>query len=783
MLRTIVGFVLAAIVIAAAWLGLERGEAAGEEAIALIVLAFLPTLAVQLRRRWFVVAAVTALSTLLALSVAFEVSVANARPFEDRDFFGPVLDAFQEGVLAFFDTRVPFDPTQLTEMHGVTLFALFAFVTATGIAIAARQTLVAVAILAFGAGWPTTMLSIGPSSNRDLVVGSLILGTALALLALYRPGVRSFVPAAILGLALVVVAVGGATTNAVAKEGFVNWSRWDPYDRPDDPVDVSYVWDGNYGGIHFPEKRTTVLRIKASGRQSRLYWKATTLDRYNGAGWLEQLDEAQSFDAGQAVTAGANDPLVPDAARQPEALTKQDVEVEALLDSRLVGSTQAVRWRPSGDSDALLATNGTVVLDRELRRGERYTVWSYIPKDATPKALSEAGTDYPGAIYPYLLAQPELDPTALPRFGEPGRDDYMEQLFDDSIVAGEVRVPVRVSDHRVVYDTAKVVTAGQDTPYEATVALLSWFRGEEGGFTYTEQPPVELSKAPLLSFLETKQGYCQHFAGTMALMLRYLGIPARVAAGFTSGSLQVRLRVVGGHGPRRARLGRGLLPRLRLAHVRSDAGPRADRRRLRPVLGPVRRPRGGAARLGLPGHPAGRRACGAPRGARVRSWRSDRRRHRGRVAPRHEHRRLDPRNRAGNGACDRPAQARRATRSAHAPRPAGDRRRVQARPGGLPRRPGEGRARERDAAGARRRRRARLQRRSRSVRGRPRDRPLCPSGGRGARRREGPARAAAPPAGPRPSQRPVPAPARRGQPPFTHRLTSRHDACGGPYLG
>ncbi len=93
-----------------------------------------------------------------------------------------------------------------------------------------------------------------------------------------------------------------------------------------------------------------------------------------------------------------------------------------------------------------------------------------------------------------------------------------------------------VSDHRVVYDTAKVVTAGQDTPYEATVALLSWFRGEEGGFTYTEQPPVELSKAPLLSFLETKQGYCQHFAGTMALMLRYLGIPARVAAGFTSGS-------------------------------------------------------------------------------------------------------------------------------------------------------------------------------------------------------------------------------------------------------
>jgi hypothetical protein len=33
----------------------------------------------------------------------------------------------------------------------------------------------------------------------------------------------------------------------------------------------------------------------------------------------------------------------------------------------------------------------------------------------------------------------------------------------------------------------------------------------------------------------THSGYCQHFAGAMALMLRYLGIPARVAAGFSSG--------------------------------------------------------------------------------------------------------------------------------------------------------------------------------------------------------------------------------------------------------
>ena len=67
------------------------------------------------------------------------------------------------------------------------------------------------------------------------------------------------------------------------------------------------------------------------------------------------------------------------------------------------------------------------------------------------------------------------------------------------------------------------------------VALESWFRAG-GGFTYDEHPPTVPGVPPLVSFLNTRRGYCQHFAGAMALMLRYLGIPARVAVGFTSGT-------------------------------------------------------------------------------------------------------------------------------------------------------------------------------------------------------------------------------------------------------
>jgi hypothetical protein len=79
------------------------------------------------------------------------------------------------------------------------------------------------------------------------------------------------------------------------------------------------------------------------------------------------------------------------------------------------------------------------------------------------------------------------------------------------------------------------VAARAPTPYAATAALEAWFRFR-GGFTYSNHPAV-FSEAPLVGFVaETRAGYCQYFAGAMALMLRYLGIPARVAVGFSSGT-------------------------------------------------------------------------------------------------------------------------------------------------------------------------------------------------------------------------------------------------------
>ncbi len=55
-------------------------------------------------------------------------------------------------------------------------------------------------------------------------------------------------------------------------------------------------------------------------------------------------------------------------------------------------------------------------------------------------------------------------------------------------------------------------------------------------FTYKLDGPIEPVPDPLADFLFVrKEGYCEYFASAMAIMLRTLGIPARVATGFQSG--------------------------------------------------------------------------------------------------------------------------------------------------------------------------------------------------------------------------------------------------------
>ena len=84
----------------------------------------------------------------------------------------------------------------------------------------------------------------------------------------------------------------------------------------------------------------------------------------------------------------------------------------------------------------------------------------------------------------------------------------------------------------IVEELARAVTADAQTPYDQAYALQQWFRND---FEYSLEVQAGHGSNAIESFLQQRVGYCEQFAATYAAMARTLGIPSRVAVGFTPG--------------------------------------------------------------------------------------------------------------------------------------------------------------------------------------------------------------------------------------------------------
>jgi len=479
---------VAALVIAVDWLRFEDPRAGGGRPFLLAVLAIAPALV----RPWWARVCAVVVSSFFAVCIAFSVAPQHIATAGTR---------FERGFLDFYDYRLPFDPLELVRMHQVVLIAIFAFTLAVALAVAAGRAVLAVVAFLVGAGWPATLLAGGNELGR----GVFILAVALLLLA----GLTERPSRLALGAAVAVIfgAFALSSSAAVAKNAFLDWQHWDFYTRPQAPVSVRYVWDARYDGVRFPKKVTTVLSIRAPRRP--MYWRATVLDRFDGTRWREHL------------RADTHRDLLPNGADDQRSWIQQDVTVRALQDNHLVGASVPVAYNVS--EPARIKGQGVIDIVDGLQRDQRYTIWSYVARP-TPAQLVRVR-----ATYPRELTRPgrelELDGRVnAPPFSAPDREQRMFALLTG-----------RLQPYAELYDRAREVAGQTRSPYAAAVALERWFR-VTGGFTYSEQPGATPGLPPLVGFVvDTRTGYCQHFAGAMALMLRLLGIPARVAAGFVPG--------------------------------------------------------------------------------------------------------------------------------------------------------------------------------------------------------------------------------------------------------
>lgn len=528
--RPLALFAIAATLLCLAWGELETSFGPLGDVLAMVALALAPALAALATRRWWAGLLVGVVVLAPVASIALGVSLLDMRPGE-RDFFGPVFGALGDGFRDIYETDAPFDRVDHLELTAMVLISVYAFLALCGLLYACRRPLLAGLVLVVGVALPVTVAA-SYGAGSPLMTGALVLAAILLTLFVTRTDdrpLRGVVQAGIVGAVLVLVAVGASTSGAVAKDAFVSWTRWDLYDRPKDPVGVRYVWSSNYRGIAFPGKETVVLTIKAP--KEKLYWRATTLDDYTGVGWREELDPGPPTESLPGVATELDDPLLPAAARLQKNWTKQEVTVVALADTHLIAAAQPMRWQVAGQGPVQYAESGLALAPQGLTLGGTYTVWSYAP-EVKPKALAELPADYPASLARYLEVVPDV---VFPAFGTPDRDAAVDGIF------AERSFDALLGAYEPMYREAKRVVGQAASPYLAAASLEAYLRSE-GGFRYAEQPQQPLdSTPPLVDFvLRTKEGYCQHFAGSMAVMLRLLGIPARVAVGFTSGDYDDR---------------------------------------------------------------------------------------------------------------------------------------------------------------------------------------------------------------------------------------------------
>ena len=522
MRRTLLAALLPALAIAATWLSLEDPRLVGE-GLAVAMLAVVPALV----RRGAVRILALVCSSLGVAWIAFGAEPWELVPFRDERVVAPALRDAARGIVDFYEVFLPFEPAQNPEMHALVLCAIFGFVVATALLVAARRPLGAAAVTVAGVGWPATLLG-----GQAIAAGAVALAAALSIpLVLRATSVRTVLAGGAIGALVVVGAAWTSSATTLARDAAVDWETWDIRGQGQEASEVRFIWDSNYEGITFPSEKTVVLRV--DGPSAPHYWRTTTLDVYDDNHWFERLFPLEQVDHGaQALHLPQ---LIPARALNRENWVEQRIRVEALVDDHLAAAGTPVALDGQGLGTVFLLSGGVLRASAPIGAGESYRIWSYAP-DPAPRSLARAPVRYPSAIGRFL----EIDGRQpFPVFGLPGRERVVRKLFDDPSYADFTR-------HRPMYRVARRVAGRAATPYAAVLAVESWLR-QTGGFTYDESPPRGQG-APLVSFVtQTKAGYCQHFAGAMAAMLRMLGVPARVAVGFTSGTLDDGTWVVTDH--------------------------------------------------------------------------------------------------------------------------------------------------------------------------------------------------------------------------------------------
>ncbi|MBC6459341.1 transglutaminase-like domain-containing protein [Actinomadura sp. HBU206391] len=269
-----------------------------------------------------------------------------------------------------------------------------------------------------------------------------------------------------------------------------------------------------YGPLRGRRSGATMLQVTAP---EPALWRMQVLERYSYRGW-----EVSSRSGVE----------LPEPAAQPVDI---DVKVEGLR-SDMVVSPGAIR-SVTAEGKSSEGHGASRRLTPVPKRGDSYSVRANVVR-ATADQLRAAPPPSDPRIEDYTRL--------WSRYGTQGRVDwfgappYRSPRESRRYVASQME-QIDGSAFQAVLELSQRLTAGTRNQFEV-VERVQRYLTEGDRFRYTTDVP-RAGRYPLMDFLlYDRAGYCQHFAGAAALLLRMAGVPTRVAVGFATG-----LRAGDGH--------------------------------------------------------------------------------------------------------------------------------------------------------------------------------------------------------------------------------------------
>lgn len=249
--------------------------------------------------------------------------------------------------------------------------------------------------------------------------------------------------------------------------------------------------DQTLGGSLKPE---TVMRVRS---QAAGFWRMMAFDDYTGRGWRVSRNEASSRLSRQPWSYRFVLPFQSVVGRSKEIVQSFSILTEF---PNLLPALAQAREVYFPAQEIAIDPEGGIRAPSSLDEGLTYSIVSAVPyRDRTQ--LNRARTRYPDVVRRVYLPVPEA-------------------------IAPQVRT--------VAEGLLAKANRPLPTPYEKALYLTQVLKQ-----TYTLQPtlpPLQPDQDLVLTFLtEWKGGYPDHFASALTLMLRSLGIPARLTTGFAPG--------------------------------------------------------------------------------------------------------------------------------------------------------------------------------------------------------------------------------------------------------